>query len=185
MRTRRLLLAAVLAIALALSSVGGWLLSRQSDPKYTLDTTAGSIALNKISEGRMLATVDVTDMNNNEISTDTWLGEKLIINFWFSTCEPCRREFPVLVDADLRLPNVRIIGVNLNDSPEVAAEFMQRYGAIFATYFDRDGRLTSALGIATAPITLLVDEGGLVRRQLTGEITQVMLDAALAEAFST
>jgi hypothetical protein len=39
------------------------------------------------------------------------------------------------------------------------------------------------MGIATAPVTLLVDAGGVVRRQLTGEITAELLAAAIAEAF--
>jgi len=50
-------------------------------------------------------------------------------------------------------------------------------------FFDRDGRLTSAMGVATAPVTLLVDSGGLVRRQLTGEVTAPVLDAAIDEVF--
>jgi hypothetical protein len=87
------------------------------------------------------------------------------------------------VAADEQQSAFRVVGVNLSDTSAVAVDFMQKYGATFDTYFDRDGRLTSALGIATAPVTLLVDEGGLVRKQLTGEITEAMLIAALPEAF--
>jgi thiol-disulfide isomerase/thioredoxin len=179
------LLIALLACALVVAVIGGWMLSRDPEPSYTLDDTLGSIALNKVSEGRMLPVVDLQDINDNMTSTDLWQGQRLIINFWFSTCEPCRREFPVLVAADAQLASFRIVGVNLSDSSAIAVDFMQKYGATFDTYFDRDGRLTSALGIATAPVTLLVDEGGLVRKQLTGEITETMLTAALAEAFPT
>lgn len=185
MRTRRQLLVALLATALVVSVVGGWMLSRGEDSTYTLDGTVGSIALNKVSEGKMLPVVDLQDTSDNITSTDTWRGTRLVINFWFSTCEPCRREFPVLVSLAAQQSAFRVVGVNLSDTSAVAADFMQKYGATFDTYFDRDGRLTSALGIATAPVTLLVDEGGLVRKQLTGEITQAMLTAALAEAFPT
>lgn len=183
MRTRRPLFVALLAIALVIAVVGGWASSRDPEPTYTLDGTVGSIALNKVSEGRMLPVVDLRDTDDNITSTDLWRGQKLIINFWFSTCEPCRREFPILVAADEQQSAFRVVGVNLSDTSAVAVDFMQKYGATFDTYFDRDGRLTSALGIATAPVTLLVDEGGLVRKQLTGEITEAMLIAALAEAF--
>ncbi|MFZ9731305.1 MAG: TlpA family protein disulfide reductase, partial [Ilumatobacteraceae bacterium] len=85
--------------------------------------------------------------------------------------------------ADDQYPGLRFIGVNLNDSPERAAEFAAEFGAEFETFFDRDGRLTSAMGVATAPVTLLIDAGGVVRRQITGEVTAMMLDEAIAEVF--
>jgi len=131
----------------------------------------------------MFATVDVEDANGNVVSTETLVGVPLIVNFWFSTCEPCRREFPVLVDADTRYDAMQVVGINLSDSSETAAVFTAQFGARFDTYFDRDGRLTSAMGVATAPVTLLVDSGGVVRRQLTGEITMESLAAAIAEVF--
>lgn len=185
MRLRRQLLARSLVIAVLVSLVVGWWWSRSGDDGYTLDSSAGSIALNKVSTGGLLAVVDVLDANGNTISTDTLIGEPLVVNFWFSTCEPCRREFPVLVAADESYPVLRFIGVNLNDTPAAAASFAAEFGATFETFFDRDGRLTSAMGVATAPVTLLVDAGGVVRLQLTGEITRQMLDDAIAEVFPT
>ena len=156
-----------------------------ADPQddYQLDSSVGSIALNKVSEGNSLASVQLEDPSGNLIATDTWLGQPLVVNFWFSTCEPCRREFPVLVAADRQFDHVRFIGVNINDTSEAAARFLTTYNATFDNFFDRDGRLTSALSIATAPVTLLIDAGGVVRRQLTGEISAAMLNEAINEVF--
>jgi hypothetical protein len=39
------------------------------------------------------------------------------------------------------------------------------------------------MGVATAPVTLLVDAGGVVRRQLTGEVTAAVLNQAIIEIF--
>lgn len=165
------------------SIVVGWWTARDDDERFVLDATMNSIALNKLSEGAMLATVDLEDSSGNLVSTDTLLGGPLVINFWFSTCEPCRREFPVLVDADERYQHLRFVGVNLNDTPERAMAFAAEFGARFEMFFDRDGRLTSAMGVATAPVTLLIDAGGVVRRQITGEVSDSMLREAIAEVF--
>jgi len=182
-RMRRPLMVTSLAIALLVSLGGGWLLSGSSDDDYQLDSTAGSIALNKVSEGTALASVQVEDAGGNLVATDTWLGQPLIVNFWFSTCEPCRREFPILVAADAQFDHIRFIGVNISDTSRTAETFLATYDATFDNFFDRDGRLTSAMSIATAPVTLLIDAGGVVRRQLTGEITAAMLNEAIAEVF--
>ncbi|MEY3482887.1 MAG: hypothetical protein RLZ40_930 [Actinomycetota bacterium] len=182
-RVRRKLLAPSLVVAIAVAIGAGWWWSRASDDTYVLDSTVGTIALNKVSEGSMLAEVDLEDLDGNVVSTSTFVGEPLVVNFWFTTCEPCRREFPVLVAADVRHPRLRFIGVNLLDESEAARAFAASYGATFDMFFDRDGRLTSAMGVATAPVTLLVDAGGVVRRQLTGEVTTESLERAIAEAF--
>ena len=182
MLVRRRLLVRSLILALLVSLVVGWWSSRD-DETYELDSTIGSIALNKVSEGNLLAFVDVEDVKGALVSTETWVGRPLVVNFWFTTCEPCRREFPVLVSAAQRRSDLRFIGVNLNDSTEAALTFAASFGADFEMFFDRDGRLTSAMGVATAPVTLLVDSGGLVRRQLAGEVTASMLDAAIDEVF--
>lgn len=184
-RKRRPLVVVSLIVALCFAVIGGWILSNDSTDEYPLSQTVSSIALNKLSEGAMLATVMVQDANDNLVSTELWLGEPLVINFWFSTCEPCRREFPVLVAADAQFDQVRFVGVNLNDSSAVAEAFMQTYGATFDTFFDRNGILTSAMGVATAPVTLLVDAGGVVRRQLTGEVTAATLNKAITDVFPT
>lgn len=172
-----------LTAALVASIAIGWWTTRNGTDSYVLDPTVGSIALNKVSEGMMLPVVDLEDASDNIVSTDTWLGEPLLVNFWFTTCEPCRREFPVLVQAADEYPGLRFIGVNLNNTSERAMAFAAEFGATFEMYFDRDGRLTSAMGVATAPVTLLIDAGGVVRRQITGEVTAPMLRKAIDEVF--
>ena len=182
-RVRRKLLVRSLIAALVVALGVGWWWSRGENDAFLLDSSVGSIALNKVSEGAMLAEVDLEDQDGNLVSTSTFVGEPLVVNFWFTTCEPCRREFPVLVAADARHPDLRFIGVNLVDTSETALAFAAAYGTRFEVFFDRDGRLTSAMGVATAPVTLLVDAGGVVRRQLTGEVTAESLEQAIAEVF--
>lgn len=131
----------------------------------------------------MLAEADLRDADGNLVPTGNLIGKPLVVNFWFTTCEPCRREFPVLVASHRRHPGIRFVGVNLSDTSETALAFAESYRATFEILFDRDGRLTSAMGVATAPVTLLVDEGGVVRRQLTGEVTSGSLERAIAEVF--
>ena len=183
-RARSSMLVVAFSIAVTIAVVGGWWWSQRSSDVYELDATAGSIALNKVAEGSVLAVVDLETADGATVSTDSFAGRPLVVNFWFSTCAPCRREFPVLVAAHEQYGDtIRFIGVNLSDTPATAAAFTAEFGATFETFFDRDGRLTSAMGVATAPVTMLIDAGGVVRRQLTGEITSEMLSTALREVF--
>lgn len=149
-----------------------------------LESPGGSIALNRQSEGSLLATTALETLSGDVISSAALLGQPLVVNVWYSTCEPCRREFPVLAAAHERYGDeVRFVGVNISDTAETTKSFAARFGARFEQYRDPNGVFTTAMGIATAPVTLFVDPGGIVVRQVAGEITADVLDATLSEAF--
>ena len=57
---------------------------------------SNEIATNTDNTGRQLAEVDLKSVAGETISTKSLLGTPTIINIWYSTCEPCRRELPVL-----------------------------------------------------------------------------------------
>jgi thiol-disulfide isomerase/thioredoxin len=181
-----IIVAMVASIPAAWWSTSGSGSSDDSGPdSIRLESPSGSIALNRQSEGTLLATTGLESLGGDVISTTALLGQPLIVNFWYSTCEPCRREFPVLADAHAQYGDVvRFVGVNINDSAETTADFAARYGARFEQYRDPNGVLTTAMGIATAPVTLFIDAGGIVVRQVAGEITAVSLAATMREAFA-
>ena len=149
-----------------------------------LESPGGSIALNRQSEGSLLATTALETLSGDVIPSAALLGQPLVVNVWYSTCEPCRREFPVLAAAHERYGDeVRFVGVNISDTAETTKSFAAQFGARFEQYRDPNGVFTTAMGIATAPVTLFVDPSGIVVRQVAGEITADVLDATLSEAF--
>ena len=79
---------------------------------------------------------------------------------------------------------MRFIGVNLNDSAEVAREFADRYGVTYDLVFDNNGSLARELGVATAPVTMFVDENGTIVDQVAGELDESDLVGRLRQWFS-
>lgn len=182
---------AALVIVVVVSAVGGWLASRQSTPPVDARlTTPGEVPYPQLSTnedvvGIELPDISVTDESSQSVSIRSFTGRPLVINFWYSTCEPCRREMPVLAEsATKRSGAVKFIGVNMNDSMELAREFADRYGVTYDLVFDVNGSLARALGVATAPVTLFVDPTGVIVGQVAGEITAATLDERLREWFS-
>ena len=176
-----------IVVAVVASVPAAWWSASSDDgsaDSIILESPDGSIALNRQSEGSLLATTALETLSGDVISTTALLGQPLVVNVWYSTCEPCRREFPVLAATHARHGDeVRFVGVNISDNAEVTKNFAAQFGARFEQYRDPNGVLTTAMGVATAPVTLLVDAGGIVVRQIAGEVTADMLDAALRDAF--
>lgn len=170
---------------------GGWLWSRASEP--TLDahlTTPGevpypTIATNSAIAGTSLPQASLLTLDNKTIDSSTLIGKPLILNFWYSTCEPCRREMPVLTASALvHSATIRFVGINMNDSVETAKEFITKYNVRYDIIFDPSGSFIGDLGIGTAPMTLFVDAQGIIVDQVAGEITADKLESLIAKWFA-
>ena len=184
---RRFLLSA--AVILVVSVAGGWLLSRAGDDSSSTegvvvlspgstnqDPTIGTNALNT---GKAFPAVEVESLDGEPVTLGASMGGPFLVNFWYSTCEPCKRELPALVAARAKY-GIEIIGVNPRDSAEVARDFASDYGVTYPLVRDPNGASLVALGVGTFPMTYLVGADGTILEQRAGEITAADLDRMLS-----
>ena len=105
-------------------------------------------------------------------------GAPMVINFWASWCAPCVEEMPMLqrVADDL---DVTVVGVDYIDQTDKAVELAGELGIRYPLVRDDEGTFGEAVGLFGTPTTLLVDRDGVVRRRLTGELTEQQLRDAV------
>ena len=185
-RTRFVKQALIVLLVVLLGFVATRVVNDEDTPSYTLsnslDAPSNGIATNILLIGSQLPTIKLENVDGQEVSTQSLLNKPLIINVWYSTCEPCRRELPVLANADAQYRDqVQFIGVNIKDSAKVAKEFASQYGIEFELLLDKNGLFISQLGIATAPVTLAIDPQGVIIGQKAGEISASELDELVKE----
>ncbi|CAB5668921.1 Thiol-disulfide oxidoreductase resA [Delftia tsuruhatensis] len=53
-------------------------------------------------------------------------GRPMVINLWATWCPPCRREMPVLAQAQQQRPDVRFIWINQGESAETVTGYLRR-----------------------------------------------------------
>ena len=184
---RRFLLLAV--GVLVVSVAGGWLLSRAGDDSTSSEgvvvlrpgSTAQdpSIGTNAPNLGKKFPVIDLQSLDGDTVTLGDVDGLPFLVNFWYSTCEPCKREMPALVAAREKF-GIDIIGVNPRDSAEAARDFADEYGITYQLLRDPNGESLVALGIGTFPMTYLVAGDGTILEQHAGEITATDLDRMLA-----
>lgn len=181
---RRVVGLAVPIIVLLVSVVGGWALSRSSDNVDVNLTTPGvaqipSIGTNANNTGEKFSFVEVVDNATGEKGMISPAGKPMVLNFWFSTCEPCKREMPVLTAAFKKYgTKVDFVGINPNDTSEVATAFLKKYDIRYPTYLD-DGDQLAKAGVATLPSTFFLDGDGNIVARRAGEITEADLTEIL------
>lgn len=163
--------------ALVLMACGG-------DTTAEPSTDLAAIATNQVSSGEALPDATLDAVDGSAVKTQELLGTPLVINFWYSTCEPCRREMPAFAAAHATFGDrVTFIGVNMYDSAVAASNFAERYGVDYDILLDTNGELVSELGIALAPTTILVDAEGTIVYQESGELTEGEITALINEWF--
>jgi thiol-disulfide isomerase/thioredoxin len=185
---RRKTVLAVPFFVLLVSVVGGWIFSRSSDGVDANLTTPGTqpfptIGTNAKNTGKQFQFVELTDVATGEKGTIAPSGRYMVVNFWFSTCEPCKREMPVLTAASQKFANtVDFVGINPNDTSTSAQAFMKKYGITYPTYLDNDGNQVSAAGVANFPATFILDGSGVIVKRFAGEVSTADIERELASA---
>lgn len=177
----------IATIAVVVGAVGGWALSRSSDGVDANLTTPGidtypTIGTNANNDGRAFDFVEIEAIDGSGTTTIDGSGRNLVVNFWFSTCGPCKREMPALAAAAGRYAGkVEFIGVNPNDTAESANAFLRRYGVDYPNYLD-DGDQLAAAGVTTMPATFFVRNGRIVETH-AGELSPEEIDDIISRVF--
>jgi thiol-disulfide isomerase/thioredoxin len=142
------------------------------------------ISTNAPLQGTILQHSDLLDLNDRNFSTSEWFvapGQPMLINFWFTSCPPCRREMPALQQAFETYGNsVRFVGVNVQDSATSIRTFVDELDVTYEMLRDPNGKLVVANGISAFPTTLFIDSNGRIVKQVAGELTSESIDRSIA-----
>ncbi len=110
-------------------------------------------------------------------------GSVVVLNWFASWCEPCKREFPLLEEAYRALSGeVIVVGVDYGESIETAASFVAEMGATFPTAVDVEGEVGRAYGLFGLPTTFVIGPGGQVTALHAGELDRDQLSQLLRSA---
>lgn len=154
--------------------------------------------------GDIMHDFTVTDTEGNEVTLSKLLEEKemVLINFWYSTCNPCVSEFPYM-DAVYQQYSDKVAVVALNHSALSgdSVEGIKAFHDNFYDVYDSDEATTGALSITMAredlgmqsafadliggyPTSIVVDRYGMICMVEVGALTSAEPFTYLFEAFT-
>ena len=135
-----------------------------------------TIGTNAVVTGKALPHVDLETLAGDTIATADLVGKPMVVNFWYSTCAPCKKELPAFAAVHAKLGDqVRFVGVDSLPPSDNEENFARDKGVQYELYYDPNGELTSTVGVAAFPQTLFIDAHGTILKQ-TGELTADKLE---------
>jgi cytochrome c biogenesis protein CcmG/thiol:disulfide interchange protein DsbE len=109
-------------------------------------------------------------------------GRVVVVNFWASWCDPCKREAPRFQRAfERHAGRVAFVGVDTTDFSGDARSFVERYGVTYPNVRDQGGVLTKYGGLPL-PRTFFVDRSGHVVDDIFGEAREEDIEQGIEEA---
>lgn len=118
--------------------------------------------------GALAPDFSVTTLAGNKISINNLAGKTIVLNFWFTTCMPCRTEMPELNDLTEKYkndPKVLFLAVTF-DSDERVKAFLA--GHAFSYNIAAGQRtIVKQYGITAFPTNMIIDKTGHIAFMLT------------------
>lgn len=113
-----------------------------------------------------------------------YLGQPVVLNLWATWCPPCRREMPVLEQAQTAFPDVAFVLVNQGEDAQQAMSFLESEGLkLTDVLLDPASEAMRTLKTGGLPTTFFFDEKGQMVDLHLGEITMTDLERKISHLF--
>ncbi|WP_350601178.1 TlpA disulfide reductase family protein [Pseudomonas sp. 65/3-MNA-CIBAN-0223] len=139
-----------------------------------------TFSLSIYEQGTRLPEITLRNAAGETVRLEDYKGSPLVINLWATWCPPCRREMPVLENAQQQRPDLTFLFVNQAESMQSVSTYLETQGlSLSNVLFDGSGRLGQAVGSMALPTTLFYSNEGRLLGSHLGELSEASLARAL------
>ncbi len=170
-----LAVAGVLLLSAACSGGNSIADTAKTDGKVSV----GTVQQVAVADRKAPLTVSGTTLAGTPLSTASWRGKVVVLNYWGSWCGPCQDETPALKSAwaQLQPKGVEFLGLDSQESAANGAAYMSNNGLTYPSLAWAGGKFLLQLnGKAPAPpVTIVLDPQGRLAARVVGEVDATTL----------
>lgn len=124
--------------------------------------------------------VTLQTVQQEPVSLIEFEGKPIVLNLWATWCPPCRREMPVLQQAQNDFPDVHFIFVNQAESAAIVDHFLSANNLkLDNILLDAQTTLAHKVQSRGLPTTLFIDSSGRIQSYRMGELSAASLHSHL------
>jgi peroxiredoxin len=131
-----------------------------------LSLSAATAALAEVKPGDQAFDFEKRTTAGQTLKLSSLRGKVVLIDFWATWCEPCKKELPLLgkLAPRLRPRGIEIVTVNIDDDKKNAESFVRAHGLEQLTVIpDADKSIVGRYEPPKMPSSFVVDRTGVVR----------------------
>jgi peroxiredoxin len=114
---------------------------------------------------------ELKNAGGEAVSLSSLRGKVVLLDFWASWCEPCKKELPLLAALAKKLKprGVEVLAVNIDEKRANAEQFLKAHKVVLEVLFDEGGKVAAArYDPPTMPTSFVIDADGVVRHVNSG-----------------
>ncbi len=159
------------ALALALALLGSLLLGCQGGPN------------GEIRKGAVIPAFELPTLDGREVSSKSYLGRPMVLNFWATWCGPCVKEIPTL-KAVHRDSDAHVVTIAIDEQGEaIVRPFVEKHGIDYPVLIG-DVEVFRRYNGTGVPYTLILDASHKIVRTYRGYVSLRSIERDLRRAAS-
>lgn len=134
-------------------------------------------------EGKAAPTFSLKLMDGGVFNLEEHLGKRpIVLDFWAVWCPPCREAIPKVASAlnEFKGKDVVILTVNLGDSAESIAAFLESKSVQVPVALDEDNAVGGLYHVRSIPTMVFIGRDGKVSQVTVGSLPENTLHSAIA-----
>ena len=117
--------------------------------------------------GASAADFTLEDTEGNKVTLSDYKGKKVILNFWATWCNPCKKEMPEMEKIHQKYEDVVILAINLDTENDIKG-FMNEYELTLQALLDTEEKVNDQYEVVSIPTSFFIDEEGIIRKKIVG-----------------
>lgn len=171
------------AVGLVAAVAAAWLFARRGRyrARYVLvPLAAGALAWGGLvwvterfaAPQARLPELALESLDGGRVRLQAFAGQPVVANLWASWCPPCRREMPVLAEAQRQRPSVHFLFINQGEAAGIVQGYLaEQRLQLDHVLLDPSGEVARHFGTRAMPTTLFFDAGGRLVDAHLGELS--------------
>lgn len=117
------------------------------------------------------------------VSLADFRGKKVMLNFFATWCPHCQAETPFMVQVynEMQGQDFEIVAVSLGETRDRVEAYQKEYSVTYTLLMDPQGIAANLYYVSSIPLTVLVDENGIILSGYGGELDDETLRKLVAE----
>jgi cytochrome c biogenesis protein CcmG, thiol:disulfide interchange protein DsbE len=181
-RRARLVVALIALVVVVVSGIVTVAVATNSDDQSSGSGPNRAPAANSARVGELAPDFAIEGLDGGTVRLSDFRGKPVVLNFWASWCNPCRKEFPLFRSTLASNGGAyQMVGVDTGDLRGDAQRFAEQQHATWPIGFDAGDRVARGYGVDPLPQTFFITSDGIIVSHVIRGLNKAELTRELAK----